>query len=289
MPESTSTLTNLDTDFTDSTDSLTPLPLEDAIDDIIGADLDYEPPSMFPKPSLTLKDASEYNQTTAIAPLSNPINHSTPPPNSSFRRPRQPKPNKFVDELHNEFIESLGQEKDLKLALSTSSNPKAAAFLQALTSPKNSRKSLTRVARQCGLNPVEIAEILRDYHLSTALLEIVKGAPQVAKDVVYDAQTIQVDCPRCGGFGQIQNPRDEQWEDCKRCIGTGMISKAGNSDARKLVSEAVGWSKSKSGGASIQVNINTRTERVESTIEELERIIPDDYNSNTNVIDIAPE
>jgi len=267
-------------------DELSPLPLEEAIDDIIGADLDYQPPSVFPKPYPTLKDPSVYNQETTLAPLSVPNHYPPQPP----RKPRQPKPNKYVDELHNEFIEGLSTSKDLKLALSVSGNPRAKTFLEELTNPRNANKSITRIARKSGVGPVELAEILRDYYASSAFMEIVKGAPQVAKDLVYDSQTIQVDCPRCGGFGENQNPKTDEWEECKRCLGTGLISKSGSSEARKLISEAVGWTKSKSGqGAHISVNIHNQSGRVESTIEELDRIIPTGNDTNPNIIDIEPE
>lgn len=187
----------------------------------------------------------------------------------------QKQPNRYIDEIHNEFIESIGDVRELKAALSQSTSPKAQRFLELLVDPKNSGQSMTRLARRSGVEPQDVMEVFRSYYLAQSMLEYVKGAPRIARDIVLDAQSTEEECPRCDGWGKIKDADDKKVE-CKRCKGAGTIRIPGNSDARKLMAESVGWTRkgSGSGGGAHGITINLSHTGVESVIEEMERLGP---------------
>lgn len=248
------------------------------IDDILDFDTPLQPSPLF------LKDPSLYNPTTALAPITQPASLGP-----KRLKPKPKKENRYIDEIHNEYLESLGNATDLKRALARSESPKAQQFLAELLNPKNSKYSLTRLARRCDLSPTDIIDCFRQYHLSQATVEYLKAAPVVARDVVSDARTVEVECTRCDGFGEVMHPKPDAdgnsvWVKCPRCKGAGMQPKPGSSDARKLMAEVVGWTKNKS-AAQVTVNVNTG---VESVIDEVESLMPE-ISKSSDVIDITPE
>ena len=226
------------------------------------------------EPTLPEPDSGPARVESMLEPAS-PSLPALPSPPSSLPARRLARPNKYVDELCNRYIESMGKAEDLKMALSRSPNARAQKFLLALVNPKANGKSVTRMAREAGIESVDLFEIFRDYYHSQGMMTMVKALPDLAHDIVGDSRSRLVCCEICSGWGQVV--RDPDAEEpvkapCPACEGSGKIRKPGDGDARKLLAETVGWTK-KAGvggmGAAVNININTG---VESVIEQVERL-----------------
>src|SRR5258708_3173859 len=168
-------------------------------------------------------------------------------PNKAIRpRPRTTDASlqKYIDCVSDPFIESLGADKDLKTALHVSSSPKAKRFLRLLLIPRERKLSISRMAAMADLIPVELAQIFRDYYSSQAVMQMVKQLPEVADDIMEDAKSTEIECPRCDGWGKITlqlNPKSKPARKiCPRCDGLGKGRQVGNSDAPQLALEATG-------------------------------------------------
>lgn len=196
------------------------------------------------------------------------------------------------------YIESLCESDELQKALAHTENPRAHEFLRRINNPAYRRQkiSLANIAFQCGLTPVELADIWKDYHLASATFEMLKKAPEVARDIVEDAKSGRVCCARCDGYGKIRF--DEEVEDqnthemrtikvlqiCPQCEGKGWTRKEGSDKARNIMMEAIGVVKR---GGGVVVNVDNRKVEVgESVIEQLEKAERAVQDSESVVIDI---
>lgn len=194
------------------------------------------------------------------------------------------KKNEAMSKLRSEFIELVAKEADLKRALALSEDPRCAAFLNDLTSPRfrRSRWTVSGLAYKHGLKPHDLATIFRNYKLSQGTLKAIIAIPDVIDDIAKDARSYQEVCPRCDGLKLIDRRRkvdgEEQveWLDCPNCAGSGAIRKAGSTEARKVLTEMAGYTKQK-GPLVQQTFVNVHS--VESVVEDLE-----DFN-NAPIID----
>lgn len=255
--------------------------------------LDFDAP-LQPTPK-TLKDPSLYTPANALQRIEDRITSEGTQPASAS--PKELVTNKYVDELHDEYLERLDPNQDLKAALSRSSSPKAQKFLEVLVNPKKSNKSITRLARECGLYPIDVIDILRSYHLTKATEVYISSAPSIAEDIVEDSRTTEIECRKCDGFKEVIHPKPkyekdakgklvavDNWVTCPRCNGTGKERKPGSPHARKQVAEVVGWTKNK---ASIHIQVGGN-QGMESVIDDVEAAIPE-FSRAGDVIDITPE
>jgi len=145
------------------------------------------------------------------------------------------------DRSSTDFIGSLCGRQELKAALALCDSPKARRLLECLCTPKYRSWKAGTIARRCGMTAAEIAGIWRDYKYFTAMIAFIGAIPDVARDVAEDAKSTRVCCPRCDGAGVMLVGRDQKTEvECVQCEGAGTVRKFGNSDARKLIFEAVG-------------------------------------------------
>lgn len=177
------------------------------------------------------------------------------------------------DPTYSKFLERLDLD-ELKYALAHDSSPKVIAFLGALVDPRRKETDICTLAKQHSIGLTEMMQVWRSYKLTTAMGVHIEGAPAIAADVVIDARSIQVCCPRCDGAGMIRvTVKDVQtWKDCPQCEGTGATRKVGDAKSRDLVYQTIGFTKS--GGITVNTNVQTVTSTVESVIDELERLPP---------------
>jgi hypothetical protein len=190
-----------------------------------------------------------------------------------------------IDRLQNAFIESLGKSEDLRMALAQIESPHIQKFLAQLTNPRWEKWTTTSLARKFGIKSTELADIMRRYNMAKGMHTIINGIPQVAADIVVDAQTKLVACPRCDGIGSIALSENQTGDDgsertfgkrkkptereCPQCEGCGKIRQEGSNDARKLMFEAAGITGKK--GTTIERAVIT-AHNVESVIGELETL-----------------
>jgi len=188
-------------------------------------------------------------------------------------RPRINKVNKYVSDINNEFLSTIGGSKDLKIALAKSDNKRAQDLLVALLDPRKSKISTAQLVHRSGLQTIELLDILRDHYIGSGLQEYLKGFQEIAQDTVEDAKSSNRECPKCSGEGVIIDKRkmEEEPKKCTLCSGTGLLRKAGDPDARKLIAQSLKLIQSGS-GPNVSVSISNNNHRsFECVIDEVER------------------
>lgn len=214
-------------------------------------------------------------------------------------RPRINKVNKYVTDINNEFLSTIGGSKDLKVALAKSDNKRAQDLLVALLDPRKSKISTAQLVHRSGLQTIELLDILRDHYIGSGLQEYLKGFQEIAQDTVEDAKSSNRECPKCSGEGVIVDKRkadDEPPKRCTLCSGTGLLRKAGDPDARKLIAQSLKLIQSGS-GPNVNVAITNNNHRsFECVIDEVERHESKKRQSSQNgqsgaqseIIDVTP-
>lgn len=193
-----------------------------------------------------------------------PVRWNPNRPDVQFYRPSD-KLEPFMEKIARKpgFIQAM--EENVK-------DPRVAKFLKKCGELQN--KSLTYIAKSCGLNNTDLARIWRDDKLANAFLEIVDRMPENAKKVMDDSLGDRKTCPRCDGLKRIEIPekhRDffdgQEFATCPECDGKGHKITIGSAADKQLIWEKVGWTKQKGG---IQVNVNMADHSVDSVIDEMD-------------------
>ena len=166
-----------------------------------------------------------------------------------------------------QFIEQLCEQDEFRQALACAKDANIEPFLYDLMLPKYRRWTATQLAKKHEIKMERLIDIVRDYMHSKAMLALMSGIPKIAADMVQDARSTEVECPKCDGFGIIMKEGIPN-RDCPRCKGSGAVRKVGDSDSRKLILETLGWTGKKGAPLIQQTFINAN---VESVIDDLER------------------
>lgn len=189
---------------------------------------------------------------------------------------------KLVDRIHDNLIEATASRDQLMTALSLESSTKAQKFLSELLNPRNSKLSLSRIARKVGMDPLEIERIMRSHANSRALGTYIAAAPSIAKDVVADSLSHDDVCPRCEGLGKFKpSETAKRMKECPRCKGKGEIRVPGSPDARRLVYERI--DPKARAGVNISLNVG-QSSSTGSVLDDLDEFVP----NNTPIIDLYP-
>jgi hypothetical protein len=129
-------------------------------------------------------------------------------------------------------------------------------FLGMMHDPAHSNKSLAKIARECNVTFVELAEIIRKNRVAEGMIRMTAHVPAIMQGVAEDALPGDEVCGKCEGVGTVireqlldvqvaegEQPRKELQKipvKCVYCKGEGRIKKSGDPGARKLVFEAIG-------------------------------------------------
>lgn len=182
-------------------------------------------------------------------------------------------PTGSLDPTYSRWLENRDLD-ELKMALAHDTSPKVMAFLAAIIDPRKMSTDICTLAKRHSIGLTEMIQIWRSYHLTSALTVHIESSPAIAADVVIDARSIKICCPRCDGAGMIRVTRKDvvDWLDCPQCEATGSVRKVGDAKARDLVYQTIGFTKA--GGLGVSVNISNTSSTVESVIDELENLSP---------------
>lgn len=184
----------------------------------------------------------------------------------------------IIDKPYEDFIKTMDLD-ELKGALAFADSTKAQDFLSALLSPKFKNWSMSTIAKHHGIGIPQLRAIWRDHKLAQAMQKFTDAAPEVAADIAEDAKSSRVVCSRCDGYGVIKQEPEYDVDgciipttpnQCPQCQGRGWMRKPGDSDARKLMLETIGFAGKRA--PLIQTNVTNITS-VESVIEELDRTV----------------
>lgn len=186
---------------------------------------------------------------------------------------REGRVERYVDRLSNSLIESLGSKPDLESALiraGAGGNEPAQRLLILMGDPRNAKKSLSRLAMLAGLSGIQLCDIMRDLHAAEAVMEFSRGQKKIARNIVEDAGTVDIACPRCEGWGKITDSSGNKVKKkkCPTCRGKCTVRRVGNPEARKLMGEVVGWTKTS--GPAVVVNVGTGS-ALESVMSDMDR------------------
>jgi hypothetical protein len=186
------------------------------------------------------------------------------------------------------FMEKIARQPGFVEAMQENvKDPRVAKFLELCGKLEN--KSLTFIAKKCGLTTIDLARIWRDDKLAHAFFEIVNRMPEHAKKVMDDSLGDRKACPRCDGMKFVEVPEKfrefffepgsmETMTACPECKGEGYKTTVGSAIDKQLIWEKVGWTKQKGG---ISVNVNMADHSVDSVIDD----IVDDFEPHTEVVE----
>jgi hypothetical protein len=178
------------------------------------------------------------------------------------------KPTPYTDRLENEYLEGIGEGRELREALMLSKSKRSREFLEALLDPKNKNKTIQQLAKRHNFSLIDLIQVMREFWMDRGIEVYQRNLPKIAADIARDAQSINVTCGRCDGTGLVKG------NTCKDCHGTGEKRKAGDTEARKLIHEAVGITK-KAPMVQLNQQINTNFPTVDSVLDSLERPVID--------------
>lgn len=158
-------------------------------------------------------------------------------------------------------------------------------FLRLLCDPANQAKSLVTIARQAGVNMIQIMDLFRDANrakgTTLALARMSTALPEVADDIISKSMDAKVECPACFGDQYIS-----EGVLCPQCHGRGQVFRASDIDRQKMVASITGLEK-KGPGVAVQVN-----QQVNNTVTQpnlFSKYVKSSDDAAYDVIDVIPE
>ena len=125
-------------------------------------------------------------------------------------------------------------------------------FLRLLCDPARMKDSVVTIARDAGLNPLQVLDMLRDSSkskgTSIALTYMSEALPDVAADIIDKSVDAKVECPHCFGEGFV-----DQDVKCPQCLGRGEIFRPSDIDRQKMIADYTGLAPKKTG---MNINMN---------------------------------
>src|SRR5262249_10883597 len=121
------------------------------------------------------------------------------------------------------------------------------------------------LCRKFGISLRDLVDVWREYNALLGIMYTSTHFPQIAADVVHNAMSRDVVCPRCDGLKRVHDGNNES-RVCVVCNGEGSVRVPGDPHAIQLVFEALGVIGRKEPAIRIEQNV-----RVES-MEELLRM-----------------
>lgn len=181
-------------------------------------------------------------------------------------------------------IEKSVPKAELERLLDQSDDPRAHHLVSLMFDISLKNVKLPELARRAGLQYSEVLRMITLGRLGDGALAMSEHAPQVMEDVAIDAKSRIVECPTCGGSGEVSSvvkgeKEDEEEEPsvetsvCGTCDGSGKLRKIGDIDARKLMFETLGLT-NKGKGAMVNVNVNgAGLATVEDDLDTAQKVI----------------
>lgn len=187
-------------------------------------------------------------KTSPTPPTSEPGNSK---PSTSVALQKIPK-NKGA--LENIEEAAGGREALIDNLLLTTLDKKQQHFLNILADPARAKDSISTIARDSGLKPLEIIDLFRSSAFAAAhavaMGKLATALPSVVDDLTAKSIDSRIECPQCLGEKNLTDGVQ-----CPMCWGKGEIFRASDLDRQKIVLESTGVTK-KGAGMAIQVNQN---------------------------------
>jgi hypothetical protein len=134
--------------------------------------------------------------------------------------------------------EALADMEELKSALEMSESPRVQAFLAALEEPRNRDCCVRSLAAKYGIRSGDIVQMWSAYQAWRGKAIVMRGIPDLVREMMEDAKPVRVGCPSCGGSGEVAGRKGPK--ECPQCQGAGAVRKPGDPYARKWALEISG-------------------------------------------------
>ena len=176
------------------------------------------------------------------------------------------------DRVYAAYLDELNPRSsdDVQLALAACGDIRFKEFLERINMPKYRRASLATIAKACNITLSEFNNWWNRASTQRAIAVAQVGSVMITRDIVEDARTQEVFCPRCDGLGFIAaqpglpsntpgyrmlEPTDDDEglkyiRDCPQCKTEKVIKRVGDAKARDQILELSGLVKK---GAAVQI------------------------------------
>lgn len=204
-----------------------------------------------------------------------------------------------LDRVYSAYLDELDprSNEDVQLALAASGDIRFKEFLERINMPKYRRASLATIAKACNITLSEFNNWWSRASTQRAIAVAQVGSVMITRDIVEDARTQEVFCPRCDGLGFIAaqpglpadtpgyrmlEPSDDDEglkyiRNCPQCKTEKVIKRVGDAKARDQILELSGLVKK---GAAVQIVQNFSGASHASALSGLDQL---------NTIDVVPE
>src|SRR5262245_23230562 len=169
------------------------------------------------------------------------------------------------DRIMTWFFELLRHHPDFGDVLQFSGDERLFRLYDALHDDAYRNTSPGTLCRQFGISLRDLVDVWSEYNRLLGIMYTSTHFARIAADVVDNAMSRDVVCPRCDGLKRVREGEAET-RICPVCKGEGSVSVPGDPHATELVFEAVGLIGRKEPAIRIEQNV-----RVES-LEEMLRI-----------------
>ena len=169
------------------------------------------------------------------------------------------------DRLMTWLFELLRRRPDFGDVLQFSGDERFFRLYDALHDDAYRNTSPGTLCRRFGISLRDLVDVWREHNALLGIMYMSTHFPEIVADVVHNAMSRDVVCPRCDA---LKNVRDGESESrvCPVCQGKGGVTVPGDPHARELVFEVMGLIGRKEPAIRIEQNV-----RVES-LEEMLRI-----------------
>ena len=177
----------------------------------------------------------------------------------------------------NDRLSKAVSRDDMKQILKVQEDKRFIQMYEMMYDPVHASKSLSTIARECGVGHMELCDAIRKYQMGIGIVRMSQHVPDIMEDVAIDAKSRNDVCPQCDGVGSVLRDQEVKVEgeavqvrkvpsECPKCKGKGYVRTAGDKDARKLVFESNGLI-GKAPLIAVQNNtLNTGTDGLEELI-----------------------
>jgi len=163
------------------------------------------------------------------------------------------------------LFELLRHHSDFGDVLQLSGDERFFRLYDALHDDEYRNTSPGTLCRRFRISLRDLVDVWREYNALLGIMYTSTHFPQIAADVVHNAMSRDVVCPRCDGLKTVRDGEVES-RICPVCKGEGSVRVPGDPHAIQLVFEALGLVGRKEPAIRIEQNV-----RVES-LEEMLRI-----------------
>lgn len=177
------------------------------------------------------------------------------------------------------------RSKNLRRALSLSTDPRFNEFIVKLGEPYYRRWTLAGIAKSCDITLPQFADWWQKAQNQRVVAIAQEGMADLAKDMLADAASESIPCDRCDGFGwvymedgipsehvpqAIDQIGERQIRACPMCKGSGERKKPGDQHARDKILDLAGFGKKSHSGLTINQNFGGMA--IESAVDRMSQI-----------------